>query len=296
MIDKKPVFTYLAITFLITWGIEAVLITNGISFIGYPPQYAQLVVAGVMLIPALAALITARVYREKVVPYGWHIGPIKPYIFILIAMPLIYAVVYALTVLLGVGTFDLGLKTFISDVQKTAGGQKLPPFNPAQVTAVLLLISVFVSPFFNSLVALGEEIGWRGFLLPRLMPLGKVKAYSLMGVIWGLWHAPLVIMGFGYPGYPVLGIFMFIIFTTLIGIIINELTLKYKSVILAGWIHGTFNSQSYGIWRLIVVNTQPLLGGIAGLIGFVMLGAIAYFIMRFNGYREPTAVTEPASA
>jgi hypothetical protein len=78
---------------------------------------------------------------------------------------------------------------------------------------------------------------------------------------------------------------MFVLFTTALSVLMSELTLKYQSVILAGWIHGVLNSQGYGIWRVIVPDAQPLLGGVAGLIGIIAIGIIAYLIVRFDGYR-----------
>ena len=104
------------------------------------------------------------------------------------------------------------------------------------------------------------------------MPLGKWKAYLLVGVIWGLWHAPLVAIGFNYPGMPVLGIVMMVLLTTALGIFINEMTLHYQSAVLAGWIHGVFNSQAYGIWRMLLfAGTNPVLGGITGLVGIAVI-------------------------
>jgi membrane protease YdiL (CAAX protease family) len=147
---------------------------------------------------------------------------------------------------------------------------------------LIFLSSLLVAPFINSIFGLGEELGWRGYLLPRLMPLGKAKAYLLLGIIWGLWHAPLILVGFNYPGYPVLGILMMILMTTAIGFTINELTLHYQSAVLAGWVHGVFNSQAYGIWRaLLFANTNPVLGGISGLVGIVVLTIMGLAGMRW---------------
>jgi membrane protease YdiL (CAAX protease family) len=237
-----------------------------------------------MFVPALSALIVAKIFKDKVVPYGWHLGGAKPYILVFIFTPIVFALVYGLTILLGLGSLDLGLSTFISMVERSTG-QKLPPIDPAQFITTVLVASVTFAPFINSFAALGEEIGWRGYLLPRLVPLGKVKAYPLLGVIWGLWHTPLILVGFNYPGFPIAGVFMFVLFTTALSVLMSELTLKYQSVVLAGWIHGVLNSQGLGIWRVIVPDAQPLLGGMTGLIGIAVIGAIAYLIVRFDGYR-----------
>jgi len=60
--------------------------------------------------------------------------------------------------------------------------------------------------FLNSLIgiplAFGEEYGWRGYLLPRLLPLGEVKATLLLGMIWGMWHLPALLIGLNYPNQP----------------------------------------------------------------------------------------------
>ena len=124
------------------------------------------------------------------------------------------------------------------------------------------------------------EFGWRGYLLPKLMVLGKARAYTILGVIWGLWHAPLILAGFNYPGYPVLGVIWMCGLTTALGILINEMTLRYRSSILAGSIHGTFNGQVYGIWRILFPDTNVLWGGITGLVGMLVLLGVGLWVAR----------------
>jgi membrane protease YdiL (CAAX protease family) len=90
--------------------------------------------------------------------------------------------------------------------------------------------------------ALGEELGWRGFLLPHLLPLGQWKAIVISGIIWGIWHAPAVAQGLNYPGYPILGIFMMIVFCVLLGTILSWLYLNTKSPWVAALAHGSVNA------------------------------------------------------
>jgi membrane protease YdiL (CAAX protease family) len=160
--------------------------------------------------------------------------------------------------------------------------------SPGMVTASLFFGSLFISPFLNSVFGFGEEFGWRGYLLPKLLPLGKTRAYIILGIIWGLWHAPLIMVGFLAPGHPALGILAMIGLTTTVGLYINELTLRYRSSILAGWIHGVFNSQSYGIWRLLFLPINPLIGGLYGLVGFAVWLVLGLLTIRFvNAPIEP---------
>src|SRR5205085_48045 len=60
---------------------------------------------------------------------------------------------------------------------------------------LLLIVAAIYVPF-----TLGEEYGWRGYLLPRLLPLGEVRASALVGLLWAVWHLPLLLAGLNYPG------------------------------------------------------------------------------------------------
>jgi membrane protease YdiL (CAAX protease family) len=64
---------------------------------------------------------------------------------------------------------------------------------------LMLMVSALVVTLFT----FGEEYGWRGYLLPRLLPLGEIRASLLLGVIWALWHLPLLVAGLNYPGVNV---------------------------------------------------------------------------------------------
>ena len=208
-------------------------------------------------------------------------GPsIKPYLFSALIIPVVFIITYLLTWALGLGSPDWQLTSFFELIASTGADMSTAP-SPSLILLLLFVISVFAAPFINSIAAFGEEWGWRGYLLPRLMPLGKWKAYLIVGVIWGLWHAPMIAVGFNYPGTPVLGIVMMVLLTTALGIFINEMTLHYQSAILAGWIHGVFNSQAYGIWRMLLFSgTNPVLGGITGLVGIAVITLMGLITMR----------------
>ncbi len=106
-------------------------------------------------------------------------------------------------------------------------------------------------------------------------------------MIWGLWHLPLMLMGFNYPGHPGWGVVAMTGLTTAFGISINELTLRHRSSLLAGWIHGLFNCQAYGIWHaLLFPDVEPLLGGVTGLLGIVVWTAIGLGVVRLGASRQ----------
>lgn len=270
MIDRKGVSAFLIITFVLTYVIEGALIWTGFRIDEQPALFGQLVIVGVMWTPALATVLTVKlVTREGFANTNLHFGAWRPYVKTALVIPAVFALIYALTWLLGLGAPDWLLVQFRTQMEAMGADLSQMPA-PAQLLPIMLLATLVFTPFINSAVAFGEELGWRGYLLPKLMPLGKTKAYLLMGVIWGLWHAPLVLIGFNYPGYPILGVVWMIGLTTALGLYINELSLRHRSSILAAWMHGVFNSQGYGIWRLLFPAVNPLWGGMTGLIAILV--------------------------
>lgn len=280
-VDRKGVVAYLAVTFGVTYAVEGVVILSGFRITAVPALYGQVAVMAVMWVPAAAALVTVRwITGEGFRHLGLRLGPWRPYLWTALAVPCLFALIYALTWLLGLGRPDWALDTLRATLASagTAAGS-LPPSRV--LLPALFAVSVLVAPAINGVFGLGEELGWRGYLLPALMPLGRTRAYVLVGVIWGLWHAPLILIGFNYPGHPLLGIVAMTGLTTAFGVFLNELRLRHDSSVLAGWTHGVFNSQAYGIWRILFPNTNALLGGVTGIIGMgVWLGAGLWVVRR----------------
>jgi uncharacterized protein len=291
--DKRGVALYLACVFTLTyaWDVGLYVFRNAAPFI-FP-----IGVAVSMLFPALGALAVSRLAppaADEEVPRlssSLKLGPWRYYLHVFWIVPVLYAVTYAVTWLTGVGKLDLTGRGYVMSLAKVMGftastpGMKVlsnPIFLP-----VVLAASILTAPFLNSLVALGEELGWRGFLWPRLAPMGFWRATVASGVIWGLWHALVVVMfGFNYPDHRLLGVIWMCGLTTVLGTWMNWLTQKTGSVIIASWVHGVFNSQAYGMWRLITFPVDTLFGGITGGIGFAVLAIPTAYLALTGKIRD----------
>ena len=275
----KPILIFLAVTFPATFGVELAVISDGVRFGGDVLRSSHaLWMLGTMWIPGLAAVAVARAVEKS----SWkglidglllRPGNVRPYLLTILLAPLVFAAIYGLTWLLGLGQPDptLGALT------KATGGA---PLTTDEVFKVMLPMSALVGPLVNFLFGLGEEIGWRGFLLPRLIGLGRVRAYALLGVLWGLWHAPLIWTGFNYPGHPLGGMAMMCLLSTAFGFFLGEMTMFYRSSLLAGFIHGAVNAQGYGIWPWLFPGVNPLLGGSTGLTGVAVWLAVGWIAMK----------------
>lgn len=138
-------------------------------------------------------------------------------------------------------------------------------------------LSLIVGPTINALVSFGEEIGWRGLLLKELSSLGFLKSSLLIGLIWGIWHTPLILQGHNYPQHPQLGVFMMIIFTILLSPLMNYIRIKSDSVIAPSIMHGMLNALA-GIPIAYVKGGNDLIVGITGISGFIVLGIANIFL------------------
>ena len=150
-------------------------------------------------------------------------------------------------------------------------------------TALLLITgiqAVLLAPFTALLLGFGEEYGWRGYLQSELVRMGRVRGILLLGVIWGLWHAPVIVMGHNYPGYPVVGVFLMIGYTVGLGFVLGYAVLKSGSVLLAAFLHA-LNNQVVGFLSVMVYRpTDPVFSFGVGLYGIAVLAVIVLLILR----------------
>ena len=131
----------------------------------------------------------------------------------------------------------------------------------------------------TSLFTFGEEFGWTGYLLVRLLPLGRWRAALLYGTIWGLWHAPIIAGGYNYPGYPVLGPAMMCLLTIAFALTQTALRLRYDSVYLTSFFHSSINTHGLGILPMFVAGVSPILGGVTGIVGIVTFMALGVWLL-----------------
>lgn len=110
------------------------------------------------------------------------------------------------------------------------GGQRLLNQVPIQALAWLTIATLPLQALLLIPFTFGEEYGWRGYLLPQLLPLGQWPALIITGVVWGLWHAPLLLIGWNYPKHHLLGVVLFTIALTIIGTLIGWTRLATGSV------------------------------------------------------------------
>ena len=154
--------------------------------------------------------------------------------------------------------------------------------SPAQLATLVTL------PLFCLVVAVaafGEELGWRGFLQPALRPLGTLAALLLTGVVWGLWHAPLILLGYNYGRTDVSGLALMVGFTVLVGVLLGWLRMRSESVWTCSIAHGSINASAGIVLLAMIAGPQDVGASILGWSGWIVLAITIALVASWSSFR-----------
>lgn len=290
----------MGLTFAISW-------TTALGLFLSPVRYGTIgatviVVAGYMWAPAIAAILTqwrfdgpiragTGLYRGRLgwVGFAW-LAPLA-----------------VLGATIAIGAAIPGV-SFTTDYSVFLAEMGLPPDQiEASITALeslpgppaLVLVgqALLAGLTVNAVGALGEELGWRGLLLKELAPLGFWRLSIVTGLIWGPWHAALVVQGHNFPGAPLAGIVVMTGWTVTASPIFTYLTLRAETVLAPTFFHGSFNAVASLSLVYLTGAGNLLLSpvGVAG-IGAALLGTAACVVHDRASGRRTVTTGEPIVA
>lgn len=305
--DLRSIAIFVVISFALAWLVASPLwFGDGIA----SPMFPVVAVA-MMATPTIAALIVV-FFVEKPRGKARALGlwPLKParrlitYSILGIFVPILLALVaLPIGALLGVYPADFvnfsGFQEAITAQLQMLGRNELPM--PIVVLVVLQLLTLPLGAFINLIPALGEELGWRGWLLPKLMPLGAVPAILISGAIWGLWHAPLILLGYNYPGVPVwLGQIAMIGTCIVFGAVFGWLRIRSESVWPSALAHAAFNGAggTYVLFLMAGEKVNTTQATILGWSGWIVPVALVTVLLATGKFRRPSdrPIFEPSEA
>ncbi|MDE5768837.1 MAG: CPBP family intramembrane metalloprotease [Oscillospiraceae bacterium] len=244
--SSKQFKIYLAFAFGLAWILQIV----GSMFANNGNQSTFSVILMIcMYMPFLGAVIARVPFRGM----GWkpHLKGKIRYLFFALWMP-------ALLSILGGGlffavfpdAFDSDFQTACSILEEQGALEQLEAqgITIPMYLAVTAILAVTVAPFFNMFAALGEEVGWRGVLYPYLKErLGVNRGRIVGGAVWGAWHWPAMLLagyeyGKEYIGAPVLGLLVFCVFGSVMGILVDYVYEKTQTIWAPSLLHGAINA------------------------------------------------------
>lgn len=279
---SKGIKKYLGITFALSWLI--MIIGSVMSLKGHRTiyQFALMIAMYVPLFSILFAKLPVSQVKWKVKMKGnWK------YLFLSLWGPALLSMVGALLFfIIFQGAYDPSFAT-LKKLLGSAGMKQLKASGMSieMYLGLSVLQSMTYIPFLNMFAAVGEEAGWRGVLYPELKRLyGKSRGRLLGGLIWGIWHFPIMIIagyeyGKNYFGAPILGPVIFCLFTISFGIILDEVYEKTDCIWFPSLMHGALNAftlfaymakPSYASWSIL----GPSQVGLIGMIPFIVVAIL----------------------
>jgi membrane protease YdiL (CAAX protease family) len=279
--EKKRLIIFVILTMVMAWIVFVQIPLNGLQ---YTSRLSIVILAAAMFVPALCNILTRLITKEgfKNMYLRPHFkGHMKYYLLIYFGPTALLFLSGAFYFLIFPGSFDPEL-TVLKNLAATTGK---PELTATTLLLVQALQVVVIGPIINIIPTLGEELGWRGYLLPKLRGFFSDRAaLFITGMIWGIWHWPVIVMGHnygtGYVGYPWLGILAMIVFCVVLGIIEGYVAIKLASVIPAAMIHSVLNAGGGLPIYLAKSGYNTLLGpAVTGLIGglpFIVLAVVLF--------------------
>ena len=310
-LDRVPwggVALFVGTAFGLAWLVALPLWNMGTGADGFS-TWLGILAPAMMFTPAIATLaalfVTRTPRRDRLRFLGmWPLRPAKRVVWMTVAAifaPIaIVFVSVAVAVLFGWTRLDLvsfsGFQQQIDAQLEMLGGstaelarESMPPLGSL---VVLQLAILPLGALANSVFAFGEEVGWRGWLLAALRPLGTWPALLITGAVWGLWHSPVILLGYNFGLTDWRGVALMTLGCIAWGVLLGWSRLRTGSVWPAVFAHAALNASA-GILMVFVAAGAPLdpalvlplgvAGWIAVALALVLLGATG----QFRADRQP---------
>lgn len=260
MSDRNQAWVFIVSVLAISWGFQAFIIANG-----GVRNFGPLWIVVLMCIPGALSVVLRLILKSGFGDVGFRIGKGRYYPYA-VAVPLLLAL------LTGLISAALDIRHF-------------SPISPEQLTQ---LSPVLLSVLGLGLIgAFGEELGWRGFLLHKMISGGVKSPYLFSGLVWASWHLPLIAFGGFYQTDDAL--LMALIYgmgIIAMGFFISDLRVRSGSVWVAAIVHAAHNFF-FQLAVPVLLLTAPgsrsdlwdMVAGDTGL-SIAVLYASAYLISR----------------
>ena len=252
MLYKKISLWYLIVVFTLSYLWQFVIFLNG----GVDSSFIPLL----MFVPGIVAIVFRILTKEGFRNVGWGLRSWW-YIFPAIFVP--FSIVFGIVLLLitfNWATLPEGFFIFkggevvYSKIGLMLGNQ--PQTIPFFILNFVLSHIIFF--IIGSLITLGEEFGWRGYLQEKMIRiLGLNWGFIILGILWGYWHLPIVLMGWNFPNHPVLGALLLMPISTIFsGIFVGWIYLRSRSIWMPALAHAAINLLSGFLFQMTMNQNE----------------------------------------
>lgn len=277
----------------LAWAVAIPLWSGGIEAAGSSGLFI-VVASAMMYTPAVATAVAVLLLRapgtERMRLLGmWPLRPAKRVVWFMVASLVAPAllVLASLGVAVACGWARLDLVEFsgfsrlleqqLAALDPATAEAAIATMPPLGLLVALQLAMIPIGTLANAVLAFGEEVGWRGWLLPALRPLGTWPALLASGAIWGLWHTPLILLGYNFERTDWTGVALMTVGCVAWGMFFGWLRLRSGSLWPAVLAHGSLNAAA-GIVFMLADADSPMdmaLVNPLGVSGWIVLAVVA---------------------
>lgn len=242
-----------------------------------------------MFFPMITALVLQKIDKEKFnhtglvnfkIKWSWLVAWLLPVVMVLLCI-LVNGLMPGVS--LQYNAEQLINQYHIPEDQQEMVREQLSAIPASLMVVIILLSSLMAGVSVNALAAFGEEYGWRNYLVGALCEVKFWKAAMFIGIVWGIWHFPLILMGHNYPNEPQWGVLLMVVMCILLGVIELYFVLKSKSMIVAAILHGTINALA-GVVIYFTLGGNDFLNGMPGLSGFIVMALTILCLWIYDKY------------
>lgn len=271
---------FIGITFALSWLIVSLFLAFGGE---WGTHSAIIAVTAFMFMPMTSAILVQKfIYKEPLKkPLGISFKLNRWWLVAWLLPPLIAFATIGVSLLIPGISYSPEMTGFFERFEGIMPAEELQQMKarmtafPIHIFWIALIAGLFAGITINAVAGFGEELGWRGFLLRELGHMGFWRSSAIIGLIWGVWHAPIILQGPTYPQHPVEGVFMMIVLCLLLSPIFSYIRLKSKSVVAAAIIHGSLNATA-GLAIMIVTGGNDLIIGVTGFTHTILLSKFTF--------------------
>lgn len=280
--NSRAIWTYLLITFALSSIFYFLIIHTGKLGSGF-----GIYVTGIMWCPAISAIITSILFKRKISLLGWRWGETRFQVWSFL-VPFLYAfMAYLIVWIVGWGKFYND--EFVNQVSASFGFDKLPK---GLIIVLYFIIMGFFGMARSMSAALGEEIGWRGFLAPALYEkIGYTKTSLLTGVIWSVWHYPILIFADYNSGTPTwYGLTCFTVMVISISFVFTWFRIKSNSLWTGAILHASHNLFIQSIFSPLTKdtgNTKYFIDEFGAVLPVICICFAIFFWTKRSELRRP---------